>query len=74
LAGRSAAGIRGGIRSIAGEAIERAISREDGLEILVHLDHDETVAVVQADDVAFAPGDRVQVLFGQDGSARVQPI
>ena len=68
----AAAGSVGG--SIAGEAIERAVKREDGIEIIVRLDHDETIAVVQANDVEFSPGQRVQVLFGNSGSTRVQPL
>lgn len=60
--------------SIAGEAIERAARRSDGLEVVVLLDHNETIAVVQDTDLAFADGDRVQVLIGDDGSTRVQPL
>ena len=69
---QSAVGAVGG--AIAGDAIERAITREYGLEIIVLLDHNETIAVVQAKDVEFAPGERVQVLFGPNGSSRVQPL
>jgi outer membrane lipoprotein SlyB len=67
----TAVGAVGG--SVAGEAIERRIKTEDGFEIVVLLDHSETIAVVQAGDVAFSPGQRVQVLMGRDGSTRVQP-
>ena len=68
----SAAGAVAG--SIAGDAIERRITQEDGLEVIVELDTRETIAVVQASDIQFSPGDRVQVLFGRDGSTRVQPL
>jgi len=60
--------------SIAGEAIQRTLTREDGLEIIVLLDHNETIAVVQAGDVGFSPGQRVQVLIGNNGDTRVQPL
>jgi outer membrane lipoprotein SlyB len=59
--------------TVAGEAVERHLSSEDGLQVVVRLDDRATIAVVQAADVAFMPGDRVRVLFGRDGSTRVQP-
>ncbi len=59
--------------AVAGEAIERKITEEDGLEITVRLDNSDTIAVVQAMDVEFSPGERVRVLFGPGGSARVSP-
>ena len=59
--------------AIAGEAIEREMTSEVGLEITVQLAGGGTVAVVQARDILFAPGDRVRVLFGPEGSARVTP-
>jgi outer membrane lipoprotein SlyB len=60
--------------TVAGEAIERRIKTEDGLEIVVRLGQDETIAVVQAMDIELRPGDRVRVVFGRDGSTRVQPL
>ena len=60
--------------TVAGEAIERAASTTDGLQIVVALDRDETIAVIQGADVEFSPGDRVQVLWGPDGSLRVQHL
>jgi outer membrane lipoprotein SlyB len=65
---RAVGGVAG---AVAGQAIERKVTAEEGLEITVLLDSSETVAVVQARDVEFASGDRVRVLFGSDGSARV---
>jgi outer membrane lipoprotein SlyB len=58
--------------TVAGEAIERAARTSDGLQIVVQLDNDETIAIVQANDVEFEVGDRVQVLSSTDGSTRVQ--
>jgi outer membrane lipoprotein SlyB len=60
--------------AVAGHAIERKITAEEGLEIIVRLDRDDTIAVVQAADVEFAPGERVRVLFGHFGEARVTPL
>ena len=62
----------GGIAgAVAGEAIEKKITAEDGLEITVRLDNSNTIAVVQAHDELFVSGDRVRVLFGPRGSTRV---
>jgi outer membrane lipoprotein SlyB len=57
--------------AVAGEAIEKKITAEDGLEITVRLDNSNTIAVVQEQDVIFASGDRVRVLFGPRGATRV---
>ena len=67
---RAVGGVAG---AVAGEAIEKKVTAEDGLEITVRLDSSDTIAVVQAQDMIFAPGDRVRVLFGPDGSTRVTP-
>ena len=42
-----------------------------GLEITVQLDNGRMVAVTQAADEPFYPGDRVRVLIGSDGTTRV---
>lgn len=68
---RAVGGVAG---AVAGEAIERKITEEEGLEITVLLDSSDTIAVVQAQDVQFVPGERVRVLFGPGGSARVSPL
>lgn len=75
IGGADAVRIVGGVAGAAiGEAIEREIRTRDGLEITVLLERKDTIAVVQAADLAFAPGDRVQVLFGPYGEARVRPL
>jgi outer membrane lipoprotein SlyB len=72
---RILAGAVGGVAgAIAGQAIERKIREDEALEITVQLDDANAIAVVQADDVAFEAGDRVRVLFGRDGSARVTAL
>jgi outer membrane lipoprotein SlyB len=65
---RAVGGVAG---AVAGEAIEKKVTAEDGLEITVRLDNNNTIAVVQAQDVIFVPGDRVRVLFGSRGSTRI---
>jgi outer membrane lipoprotein SlyB len=68
-------GAIGGVAgAIAGEAIERKIRTSDGLLVTVQLDNDDIVSVVQGMDVEFAEGDQVRVLWGQDGSMRVQHL
>lgn len=56
----------------AGAAAEEHITKADGLEILVRLESGRLIAVVQENDVWFAPGERVQVLTGSDGTTRVR--
>jgi outer membrane lipoprotein SlyB len=57
--------------TLAGQAIERKVTEEQGLEITVALDSNKTIAIVQARDVQFAVGERVRILYGPDGTARV---
>lgn len=72
---RWVAGAVGGLLgAVAGQAIERKITEEEGLEIIVRLDSSYTIAVVQAHDLLFTPGERVRVLFGPDGSTRVSQL
>jgi len=59
------------IGGMAGAAAEERLTRQDGLEITVRLDSGRTIAVVQAADLQFRPGDRVRVLYGRDGTTRV---
>lgn len=68
---RAVGGVAG---ALAGQAIERKITEEDGLEITILLDSNDTIAVVQANDIDFTAGERVRVLFGYDGSARVSKL
>lgn len=73
--GRQIAGAVGGVAgAVAGQAVERKIREDEGYEITVALDNSNTIAVVQAQDVEFTPGDRVRVLLGRDGSARVSAL
>ena len=60
--------------AVAGRAIEKNVTSEEGLEITVELDSSDIIAVVQSRDEEFAPGDRVRVLYGPYGSARVRPL
>lgn len=67
------AGAIGGavIGGLVGSAIEENATRQPGVEITVRLDNGRMLAVTQADDEPFYRGDRVQVLTGYDGTARV---
>ncbi len=60
------------VGAVAGTAGEEALTRRDGLEITVKLDSGKVLAVVQEADVLFAPGARVRVLTGTDGTTRVE--
>lgn len=58
------------VGGVAGQAAEQAATRQTGLEITVKLDNGSLVAVTQAADEAFRPGERVRIL--SDGrTARV---
>lgn len=63
--GGAAAGAAGG------HLAEEQLTRRAGLEIVVNLDNGTLITVVQEADVQFAPGDRVRVLTGPDGTTRV---
>ncbi|HMR02857.1 MAG TPA: glycine zipper 2TM domain-containing protein, partial [Candidatus Competibacter phosphatis] len=64
VAGAIGGAVLGGL---AGSAIEENATRQPGLEITVQLDNGRMVAVTQAADEPFYPGDRVRVLIGNDG-------
>jgi outer membrane lipoprotein SlyB len=55
---------------VAGNAIENATTRQDGLEITVKLDNGQLIAVTQAADEVFRPGERVRIVSGS-GVTRV---
>ncbi len=66
--GSRVAGAIGGVAgAVAGQGIEREITGEQGLEILLELENGEMVAVVQGADLPFEAGERVRVL--RDGSS-----
>ncbi len=47
---------------VAGQAAEQGATRQTGLEITVKLDSGRLIAVTQAADESFKPGDRVRIL------------
>lgn len=55
---------------VAGSAIEQGVTRQTGIEITIRLDNGQLIAVTQAADEDFRPGDRVRVLSGR-GTTRV---
>lgn len=68
--GTAVGAIAGGI---AGAAAEEGLTRESGVEVTVDLADGRTLAVVQDDDVALVPGQRVRVVRSGAGSYRVYP-
>jgi outer membrane lipoprotein SlyB len=49
---------------IAGSAIEESVTRQPALEITVKFDDGKMIAVTQAGEETFQPGDKVRVLTG----------
>jgi outer membrane lipoprotein SlyB len=73
--GSGVAGAVGAVAgAVAGSAIEERATRQEGLQITVDLEKGPTIAVVQAADEPFEVGERVKVLRGQRGAARVTKI
>ncbi len=69
--GSAVAAILGAVvGGVAGSAIEEAVTREQGLEIIIKLDSGNTVAITQKADEEFKPGERVHVISG-GGVSRV---
>ena len=66
-AGAVAGAILGGI---IGQQVEASANERPGVEVTVHLDSGQYIAVVQEADEPFHPGDRVRVLSG-NGTTRV---
>ena len=60
-------GVAGGV---GGAAAEEAVTRQTGVEITVRLDGGKYIAITQAADEEFRPGDRVRILTG-GGATRV---
>ena len=70
--GRTLATVAGAALGAAGGyAAEKSITKQNGLEISVRLENGRELSIVQAADQQFSPGERVRVLRGSDGSARV---
>lgn len=69
--GRTLGSVAGGVLGgVAGAATEEGITRQKGYEITVRLENGRLMAVVQAADEEFRPGERVRVLSG-GGTTRV---
>lgn len=49
---------------VVGSAIEEGTTRQDGIEITVRFDDGRMIAVAQAADEKFTPGERVRVVTG----------
>ncbi|MCZ6686416.1 MAG: glycine zipper 2TM domain-containing protein [Gammaproteobacteria bacterium] len=73
--GRQVAGAVGAVAgAVAGQAIEKKITEQDGQEITIEMDNGRVIAIVQAATVEFFEGERVRVLTGRGGHARVLKI
>jgi outer membrane lipoprotein SlyB len=74
--GRDLAGAVGSVVGAAvGQTAEERVTRQNAIQILVELESQgEVVAIVQASDVSFDPGERVRVLRRGDGAARVSKL
>ena len=57
--------------AVAGREVEKAATTVKGLEITVDMDSGGALLIVQSDDVAFVPGERVRVIRGRGDEARV---
>jgi outer membrane lipoprotein SlyB len=67
--GSAAAAILGAVGGgLAGNALERNATTQNGEEVVVRLDNGQTIAVVQGGWQDFATGQRVQVVTGRGGS------
>jgi outer membrane lipoprotein SlyB len=72
---RDLAGAVGAVAgAVAGQAIEESVTREKGWQITVDLEGGRTIAVVQAQDQNFEPGERVRVYTRGRGEARVAKL
>jgi outer membrane lipoprotein SlyB len=64
---QAAAGAAGAVvGGLAGAATEEVFTRSQGYEIVIRLDSGRPIAVVQAGDETFKPGDRVLVITGDE--------
>ena len=73
--GQKLATIAGALAGLmGGQALEGSVAKESGLLVTVRLDRGQVLAITQADDVQLAVGERVQVLAGRGGKARVLPL
>ena len=72
--GRTLATMGGAIAGAgAGHLGGQALQSQTGLEITILMDSGEVIAIVQGADLAFRPGQRVQVVSGS-GTTRVTPL
>ncbi len=63
------------IGGLVGTGIERSMNSRDAIDITVRLENGQSISVVQelgAEERGMVVGDRVRVMHGADGSARVR--
>jgi outer membrane lipoprotein SlyB len=69
--GRVTGAVGGVAGAVVGREVEKAATSLNGVEITVEMDRGDTLVIVQANDVSFTPGEKVQVLLGRGNEARV---
>lgn len=63
------------VGGLVGTGIERSLNSRDAIDVTVRLDNGQVLSVVQelgSEERTFTVGDRVRVIRGSDGSARVR--
>ncbi|QNM95229.1 hypothetical protein [Chitinimonas koreensis] len=72
--GSAVAGVLGAtVGGAVGNALGKEVNAKDGVEIVLQMDNDETIAIVQEADVEFVPGQKVRVIT-RGRVSRVVPI
>lgn len=61
----TAGAVAGGI---VGGAVEEAATRQGGVELTIRLNDGKLIAITQAKDEEFAPGDRVRLIHGSQAT------
>lgn len=70
-----AVGIAGAIAGgVLGHALERGLTDDHATEYVVQTDHGETLTLIQGNDVLFAPGQRVMMVYGGGVSQQVRLV
>ncbi len=57
--------------AIVGQAVEEAVTRKEGQEMIIKLDSGKSVVITQTSPPGFRMGERVAVVSGGGGPARV---
>lgn len=75
--GSVAAAVAGAVAGgLIGNALEEKVTAKNGIELTIRLQRGDTVAIVQevSANETFRAGDRVRILYGANGQARVSLV